>query len=265
MKLINRGTVLTALLALAALPTALAAQRGGAQDRAAVSVYAGGVDFRPSISYSQATLTVSGNGQTYSYHLAPGRRVSIGMFGPDGQFLDDGTYTWSLDFVPTAADATRLRAEAAENDGRALAPWTAQSGSFAIQGGVIADAGLVEAQQRTAAETRDGASISDFGTSSFGTGREAAQDDDGAVGSQAGVEAQVNATAGRQAPAASGGVLLQPDRTARDDSDAISAAMGRSLERAAAANDNQFSAQSQGALAPRPRSDGSNGRPRSDR
>jgi hypothetical protein len=244
-----------------ALPGAHAADRpAGARELASATTYSGGVDFLPSVRYSQAILTVSGNGQTYRHELERGRQLSIGVFDPDGNLLADGTYSWQLQLVPTEAAAKRLRAAAAENGGRAPEPWAAQSGSFTIRGGFIADPAMAEAQERTATAHRRGAQSAALSASGFGGDRSAAQDDDAAVGSRAGVEAQVSAAARRQAPVAASSGLVQADRAAQDRSDAFTAAIGRSLEPAAASDDNQLSAPPR---APRPRSDGSNGRPRS--
>ncbi len=247
-----------ALLVVVGLPTAAGAQRAGVE-RARVAVYTGGVDLVPEVAYKRAILTVAGNGQSHRYELAPGEPLSIGLFDPAGQLLADGAYRWELQLVPTERTAARLRAEAAQNDGRALEPWSAQSGSFTIRGGAIADPAVTEEQvPRRAA----GSTAARPGTAaSLGADRPAADDGDAAVGSRVGAEAQVNAAAARRTPAAAGGVLLQGNRTVGDDGDATSAALGRSLEATAAAN--QLSSQSRGTLAPRPRSDGSNGRPRS--
>lgn len=245
-----------ALLMAAGLPATAAAQSADVQ-RARVAVYSGGVDLVPEVAYQRAILTVSGNGQSYRYDLAQGKPLSIGLFDPDGQLLVDGTYRWELQLVPTKQTAEKLRAEAAENNGRALRPWTAQSGSFTVRGGAIADPNLTEEQALNrladSATARPGLSA---GTSL------SAVDSDATIGSREGVEAEVNAAAARATPrAALGGVLVQADRAAGDDADATSAALGRSLE--ATPTTDLISPQSRGAFAPRPRSDGSNGRPRS--
>ncbi len=243
-----------ALLVVVGLPTSAGAQRVDAE-RVRAAVYTGGVDLIPEVAYQRAILTVSGNGNSYRYELAAGEPLSIGLFDPAGQLLADGAYTWELQLVPTKQTADALRAEAAENDGRAFRPWSAQSGSFTIRGSAIADPAVTEEQalRRVAdsAAARPGIAVAS---------QLATADGDAAVGSRIGVEAQVNATAARRAPAASRGVLLLAANRAADDVDATSAALGRSLEPAASANQ---PSQSGGALAPRPRSDGSNGRPRS--
>ena len=254
MRLIKTGAVLTALMAAAMLSPALAAD--GPMQRASVAVYSGGVDFLPNVAHDGAVLTVSGNGQTWRYEVGARERPSIGVFAPDGQLLADGTYTWELQLRPGKAAAKRLREAAAENGGRAPEPWTAQSGSFAIRGGFIADPALSEAQERTASGPQRGLRSS-FVAGSFAA-RGPAEDDDDAVGSSADAEARVSAAAARRGPTAGTGVLQQPDRAPGDRSDAVTAALGRSLE-----FNNQQAAPSRRATAPRPRSDGSNGRPRS--
>lgn len=248
------ATALLALLALG-LPAAAGAEPpGGTADRARVAVYAGGVDLIPEVAYRRATLTVSGNGVDHRYDLAPGQSLSIGMFGPDGQLLADGVYTWELRLVPTEATAAELRRSAAENGGRALAAWTAQSGTFTIRGGIIADPALGEASRRRAAEPASASSL----TPSFATvSSAAAGDDDFTVGSRADVEAAAKA-AGRRSAAAADGALAPEMHLTVEDSDR--AAPGRAPEATSAAADNQQFASSR---TPRPRSDGSNGRPRS--
>lgn len=256
------ASAILAILALAGLP-ATAGAVGPIADSAQVAVYAGGVDFLPYDAYRKAVLTVSGNGATHRYQFDSYQKVTIGLFDPAGELLTDGRYNWELQLVPTEAQAKRLRAEAEDNDGvspQALAP---QSGWFAIRNGAIADPALGEAQRTRAVDPTAGPSP--FATASgLDARRPPAQDEDGVVGFGDGVEAEVNAAARRQTPAAADGAPVRPDRSAAKDTDATTTGLGRSLE-AAAATDNQIDEQSLGAQAPRPRSDGSNGRPRSDR
>ena len=260
-----RGTAATVAL-LAALiavgmPAAADAQRGGAEQLARVAAHANGVDFVPNVEFHKAILTVSGNGKSYRYEIPAGRYPSIGVFDPDGQLLADGRYTWRLDLVPTAEIAAGLRAEAEENGGKPLTRWTPQNGSFAIANGTFADPTLSEATARPATRAA-GLSETPFAAAS-GFDRGPASDDDAAVGSREGYEdeTQMRAAASRPAPQAATGALVGPDRVT-DDADAVAGALGRSLERPARSIDNEFQAQSRSSIA-RPRSDGSNGRPRS--
>ncbi len=244
MKLTRSGVALATLLAAAALPSGLVAQ---GPDLASVAVYSGGVDFLPNVDYRGAVLTVSGNGQTYRYELDSRQAPSIGVFTPGGRLLADGTYRWELELRPSEATARELRAEGAE-------PWRVQSGAFTIRAGIIADPAAVELREPPRRGTGQGLT---FTSGLQGTRRAATEDIDAAVGSRAGVEARVNADAARaQAPAS--GAFQQADPGGGDDSDATTTALGRSLEPS-----NQLPAPSRRAIAPRPRSDGSNGRPRS--
>ena len=238
---------LAALLVLAGLPAVAGAQPGDTV-RARAAVYSNGVDFAPEVAFERAVVTVSGNGRSFRYEVEANGRLSIGLFDPEGQLLPDGSYTWELQLMPTEAAAARLRAGEAD-------AWAAQSGTFTIQGSAIADPSLTEANLYRVDDSRPAT------RGAFGADRGDGPDSDAAVGSRAGVEARVNAAA-RTAPArATAGALLQPNRGGGDDSDTVTSALGRSLEPGAATN-NQLSAQSRG-VAPRPRSDGSNGRPRS--
>lgn len=264
MKRVNharRGLAVIALLAVVVgLPALAGAEGHGA--RARVATHTGGVDFLPDVAYQKAVLTVSGNGQTHRYEFAPGEAMTAGVFDPEGNLLADGVYTWELRFTPDEATAARLRAQAEANGGEAPDAWTAQSGSFAIRGGLVADPDAAEEQAlRKAAEAR-APQAATGAANPLAADRPAAQDDDAAVGSRTDVEARLQAAAARQTPSAGSAGLTQPDRPAGDDSDAAAAALGRSLEPATTHND-QLSAQRRGTYAPRPRSDGSNGRPRS--
>ena len=60
MRLVKQCAALALLLAVAAMPAALAAER------AAVTVYSGGVDFLPNVDWASARLVVSGNGITFA-------------------------------------------------------------------------------------------------------------------------------------------------------------------------------------------------------
>ncbi len=250
---------LVAALIAVGMPAAADAQRGGGEQLARVTVHANGVDFVPNVEFQKAILTVSGNGNTYREEIPAGRYPSIGIFDPDGQLLADGRYTWRLDLVPTAEIAAGLRAEAEDNGGEPLTRWTPQSGSFAIANGTFADPALSEATARRATRSA-GVSETPF-TAVSGFDRGPASDDDAAVGSREGYEAQVRAAASRPARQAATGALVGPDRVT-NDSDAVAAADGGALERPAKSIDNEFQAQSRSSIA-RPRSDGSNGRPRS--
>lgn len=247
---------IAALLLIASLPAVAGAESDFAQAR--VATHTGGVDFLPDVAYQKAVLTVSGNGETYRYEFAPGEAMTAGVFDPAGDLLADGVYTWELRFVPDEATAATLRAQAQANDGRAPEAWTALNGSFGLRGGLVADPTLAEEQPLRRAADTAAARAGTGAPSSLGGDRSGGPDEDATIGFSADAQARLRAAA-RLEPVAAGAGLTS-DRPAGEDSDA--AAIGRSLEPAAAPDD-QFSAQTREAFAPRPRSDGSDGRPRS--
>ncbi len=235
-----------ALAALAALvlvagPPATATGQDGAQtpeELARVAVYAGGVDFTPEVAYSRAILTVTGNGKSYRYELAPGEPLAVGMLAPDGEPLADGAYKWELRLVPTAAAAKRLRVAAAA--GQPVRPWPAQSGGFAIIGGRIADPALAEPQGPAAdRETFTGGPVAPNPSA-----RTPAADLDG---SSATFAAAAPAPAANVAPTAASGL---------DDSDAVALARGPS----AASTPRSDSPSPPAVVRPDPSEDGANGR-----
>lgn len=245
-----------------AQPTAAAAEAPVLAD---ATVYAGGVSFRPYVEFRRANITVSGNGQIYRQAFNAGEDLEIGMFDPQGNPLADGAYTWSLELVPDMATARELRISASANGGKAPDAWQVLTGTFTIARGAMAEPELAEAEPvrpgRTQTATGPGAVLRSGGLRGSGG---TSEDDDSRVGSQAGFEAQMNARSGQLAPARVSGGMQPPDRSASEDTDATSTAMGQTLEPSTASPDNQLSARRNGPSAPRPRSDGSNGRPRSD-
>lgn len=252
------AALIAGLMAAVAVPGALAGERS---DLAGHVTYSGGVDFQPYVDFASATLVLSGNGQDYQWSFESGDQLSIGTFDTAGQPLADGPYDWQLQLVPDQATARELRIAASLNDGNAPNAWHPLTGSFVIRDGQIADAELAEPGQLTRPGPRPGLR-SAMTPSALGASRERAEDDDAAVGSDTEAETRVSAAASRRAaPAPAAAVLSQPDRVA-DDSDALAAALGEAFERSTT-SDQQLSARSRGALVPQPRSDGSNGRPRS--
>ena len=257
MRFVKKCVALTALLAVAAMPAALAAER------ADVAVHAGGVDLLPNVGYRSAKLTVSGNGITFSRVIGRGRSLSISPFDLEGQLLPDGVYSWQLELLPNDATAKRLRAAAAENGGKAPEAWSAQSGTFAISGGSIASPDLSEgAPARANRGSFDGgALISSFGGPANFSGS-TSRDNDAAVGNRKDAEARARAAAAAAAPAALPPGFEAADRQGFEREDATALALGASPEAALRAKTPEQPTQlSRGAAA---RSDnGTNGRPRS--
>lgn len=253
--------VVLAVALFAAMPGAIAAQPPA--QLADSVVYSGGVDFQPNVDYKRAILSVSGGDTSYQVKYDEGERISIGMFDGKGQPLTDGTYRWRLELTPTREAARELRIALSKSADRDAPGWEPMTGNFAVSGGAIVDQEATESLGANEPGMFNAGTPSNLAPSSFGVSRLTVEDDDAAVGSRAGVEAKMAADISRQSSAPSG-VLLEAGRAGSDDTDAVSSSMGRSLERAASDN-NHLSAQSRGAAVPRPRSDGSNGRPRSDR
>ena len=128
---------LTALVSVVA-PSSVAAQPSPDVELAGVSVFHGGVDFRPNVSYRRAVVTVSGGGQTFKQTFDGSKGISIGSFDPEGSPLADGVYTWELELAPDARTARDLRIAASRNGGIAPGAWRPQSGTFTISSGSIA-------------------------------------------------------------------------------------------------------------------------------
>lgn len=227
------AALLAAGLAVTFLPVELAAQglaRGGAEV-ASAAVFAGGVDLAPAVRYREAVVTVSGNGVTFRQVFKPGERLSIGVFDPEGYVLADGVYSWELQLVPDARTAEKLRASAARNGGIAPEAWRPATGTFAIAGGAVLAPDLAEPRPaRRAAAPGAAMPAADFIAASGA--REAAGDDDAAVGRSKNLEAGLKAALRRQpqAPAAAGGPPAARQELL-ERSDAAAQAMGRSLER----------------------------------
>lgn len=246
----------TALLLVAGLAAPAIAQAAAAE-AAQVTVYAGGVDFLPNDAYSKAVLVVSGHGTSHRYEFDSYQKVTIGLFDAAGELLPDGRYGWELTLVPTEAEARQLRTEAEENGGVTPQAYQPQAGTFAIRDGAIADPALREARPRTRATDRGGVPLELSAPSGLAASRPAALDQDAAAGSREGTEAAISAAARRQTPVAT--AVAAP----ADDTDAAAATFGRSQDASTTRNDNP-TAQPTAEPAPRPRSDGSHGRPRSN-
>ncbi len=236
----HRGRLCAAALAAAlvafGLPTAAEAQGASGTalggEKALVTVYSGGVDFLPEVDFKKAVLTVSGKGRTYRQELDAGDRLSIGMFDPEGNLLPDGVYTWELKFVPTDEVAHELRAEAARNPGKRLEAWQAQSGSFAIRDGTVADPGLAEPRPVRARARGMTADLALPSAPPAAARRGSAEDSDDAVGLTVEFEASLRA-AGAMAPAP----VAIPRRAGEagfERSDSATLAFGASLEPAVA-------------------------------
>lgn len=142
----GRARVAAAALALLVLTAGMAgAERG---PLAVATVYANGVDFLPAVGYSGARITVRGPGGTYELHFGAGEPLSIGLFGPGGELLPDGVYSWGLTLTPTDFDARGLRRLAKKGGISPADAWQPLSGTFALRGGLVADPSLVEARPR---------------------------------------------------------------------------------------------------------------------
>lgn len=223
------AALLVAGLGLVALPATLGAQAlvsGGGARVAEATVHAGGVDFLPLVRHGGGVVTVTGGGLLFQQSIAAGSSASIKPFDPEGQLLPDGVYQWELELYPDARTAKKLRAAAAENGGRAPGAWERESGSFAVRGGLIADAGMIEAEPSRQVTPADGARLPQtLGAAS--ASHPAAIDVDDAFGSAE--ESERAASAAFSASAAPAGPV-GADRTAPERSDAGAMAMGGSLE-----------------------------------
>ena len=268
------AVLLVAVLALAALPAG--AESSGhrpvtvdAVDLAAVKVFPGGIDLAPKVRYKRAVLTVTGMGRAFVLEFDSYSQPTIGPFDPNGELLADGVYRWELQLVPNEMTAKRLRESAANNGGVAQRPWLPKSGSFAVQGGIVAMPGaLEEGARRPQAATRfvrrADVPAQQYAGQVIGVQkavREAAVDTDERVAggfSEAGL-LKATGTAGPR---------LRAERTSfrssqtGPDSDRHAAETGATAERPLVAIPK---AHEMNQANPRPRSDGANGRPRSDR
>jgi hypothetical protein len=253
------ATLLVAGAAALALPAPLEAQ--GPAERAAVSLYPSGVEFRPLVSSRGATLTVAGNGLTFEQAFERGERPSIGMFDAEGEPLPDGTYTWRLSLLPDAATARALRDAASRGEGLAGARWLAQTGTFTIRNGSIVDPGLREAQPSRLEGADPGSELhSDMGGMSSVAGA-FAQDTDDVVGNRPGVEEQMRAANELQTATVSVGGLQQLAGSHFERTDVTTLALGRSAEAPSTRHD-RATTQASGAPSPRPAAsaNGANGR-----
>lgn len=230
------AAVLAALLLAVGLPAAASAERGGGE-LAYVTVHDAGVELRPQVGHSGATLTVSGNGESYRLELAAGEVLTVDPTTPDGVPLADGHYTWELQLVPPPPVAERLRAAALA--GRPSREWSPQSGSFTIRDGRI-----VDPQEREPAAAVAPAGPTAELMANVGEAPAVAYDLDGRRVREA------------AAPAAASQIQAVPGGRALHDSDA------RAGERAAAALESPAEGASSQPSVPRrdPKRDAANGR-----
>lgn len=234
------GAIPSAALLVAGLvglapPATLEAQsaaRGDGAKVASAAVWAGGVDFTPTVRYREAVITVSGNGRVFRQAVQAGS-LSIGVFDPEGQLLPDGVYKWELELVPDARTAEKLRVAAAQNGGVAPNAWQRESGTFAIHNGLVVAPDLVEPLPVRPEAAAGSVVPSEVGAAS--ADRLAAGDDDSAVGSRKGVEASMRAAALESQPQAAAAGRPPLEGEALERSDAAARALGASLERTPAA------------------------------
>jgi hypothetical protein len=209
--MLHRGlppaAVLLATLAAIALPAEAAAQPDPAP-LAAPTVYAGGVDFLPNVSYSSAKITVSGPEMEYERTFAAGEPLSIDLFDPEGQLLADGTYSWRLALTPAEREARELRRAVRQDGGVAPDPWLPVTGTFAIRNGLIVDPSLVEARPARPAVAGDTAALPmELATASSTT--TLAEDSDEAVTAGRSVETRGAVDDGAASPAPAGRTILE--------------------------------------------------------
>ena len=268
------AVLLVAVLVLAAPPAGAESSDHrpvtvDAVDLAAVKVFPGGVDLAPKVRYERAVLTVTGMGRAFVLEFDSHSQPTIGPFDPSGELLADGVYRWELQLVPNEMIAKRLRESAANNGGVPQRPWLPKSGSFAVQGGIIAmpDA-LEEGARRPQAPARfvrraDVPAQQYAGQVVGGqkAGREAAVDTDERVAggfNEVGLLKAARATGPRPRAERTN---FRSSQTG-PDSDRQAAETGATAERPLVAIPKAHEINQPN---PRPRSDGANGRSRSDR
>ncbi len=223
-----------ALVALASIAPAavLEAQApGGGTVVATATVHAGGVDLNPEVRHSGGVVTVSGNGMVFQQRIEAGAGASIGVFDLEGQLLPDGVYTWELELYPDARTAKRLRESALRNAGRAPEAWQRLTGTLTIRNGLVAAPDLVEAGPGPRPASVGAVPMTLAGPTAA---RGPAVDDDAAVGSRKGAEAEVNAAALRSQPRAAAAGHPRLEGAGLERSDAAALAVGKSLEPALA-------------------------------
>lgn len=256
------AALLVAGLASLAVPAIIEAQPAEVGDRelAVVIVYSGGIELRPLLEYREAIVHVAGKDYDRRLVFEPGDRIDVGTYDAEGDALGDGAYSWQLELVPEDAAARDMRIAATHNGGEAPDAWPKQAGSFVILGGSVASSDLGEIGSGPERQ-ESGLQPSTLGSRSFSRA-EAPLDDDAAVGSLEGVEAEVQADAARQAPPLVAGL----GRDGFERSDNAAQALGQSPEQLLAEQLQQL--RQQPGKTPVPRrttsSDGADGRPRTD-
>ncbi len=207
--LLPPAVALVALLTLIAMPVPAGAQNTA--DRAPLAyatVYAGGVDFLPAVAYRGAKITVSGRDLVYERTFKPGEGISLDLFDPAGQLLADGTYRWQLALTPAASEARELRRAAKRNGGKAPEAWQAETGTFTIRNGRMADPSLAEAAPRRRADGDTAAAL----PTELGGVRRAARivnDDDDAVAAGRVAESRGPVDDRAATPAPAGRIILE--------------------------------------------------------
>lgn len=246
-----------ALLIVAALVSFLPPAASADSELVTATVYSGGVDIQPRHDYSQAVVTVSGNGIVVRRVLEAGDELSIELYDLEGEYLPDGSYNWSIELVPDARTARELRLEATENDGKAPNAWLPETGTFAVINGQVASPDTEEISARRPSSLDSGLPASRPGSEFKRTG--AVLDDDAAVGSRQGFEEDMRTAGAKQGSSAG----VPSGREIFERSDAGAQAMGGSIEAPIAPS---TPTGLDGAAPPAPRSispDGKDGRPRS--
>jgi Chaperone of endosialidase len=144
--------VIFAALIFACLQTAALGQTASQSKEikvASVRAEGMGVRFESAITYTSATLTVSGpDGNVYRQEFGPGTVPSFALLGKTGAALGNGQYTYELRFTTVQMQDLKQRLAAAPDDGvmdengrtnrgRSSVQSVVQSGSFAVQNGVL--------------------------------------------------------------------------------------------------------------------------------
>ncbi len=158
----SKRSVPWAVIALATLVALPAISHAAPPPQVAlVNVTPGSVAWAPVVGFDKLVLTVSGQGFTKSYEFEAGG-VSFTPVDDEGYLLPDGSYSWELTVIPTAAtiSAGSFRSEKVSADGRAhqaaqVPAGLKQSGTFTISGGAIADPNLVEVERGASISAKD--------------------------------------------------------------------------------------------------------------
>ena len=125
-----------------------------------------GVRFDSAIPYSGATLTISGpDGSVYRREFGAGSAPSFALFDKTGAAFGDGQYTYELRFTMGQVRSIKERMVAAPDDGvmdeqgrtnrrRLPVQSVVQSGSFAVQNGILYVGNETEPTSRRTSSTK---------------------------------------------------------------------------------------------------------------